>query len=57
MPESESYPRGKGRLPVRLSGDGLVHQCEQVRGLVLDLHVDVEDNVTIFALENIDLRL
>ena len=50
MPESEQDTRGEDGLPVRLCGDDLVHEGEEVGGLVLDLHVDIELDVLVLGL-------
>ena len=50
VPEPEQYARREGGLPVRLCGDDLVHEREEVGGLVLDLDVDVELDVAVLGL-------
>ena len=50
MPKSEQDARREGGLPLRLGRDGVMHEREEVCGLVLDLNVYVKLDVTILGL-------
>ncbi len=50
VPESEQDTRREVGLPVGLGGDSLVHEREEVRGLVLNLDVYVKLDVTVLGL-------
>lgn len=50
MPQSQEYPGRKERLPVIVGANGLVHESEQPRGVVLHLDVDVELDVLVLRL-------
>ena len=54
MPEAQQDPRREVRLPVRLGGDDLVHEREQVQRLAGHLHVDVERDVPVFWLIGVE---
>lgn len=51
VPEAQKDARREGGLPVGLGGNRLVHKRKKVRGLVLNLDVNVKFDVTVLWLE------
>lgn len=50
MPESQKDTWRKGRLPVWLRGDDIVHKCEQPIWVILNLDIHVELDMLVFGL-------
>ncbi len=50
VPEPEEDARREVELPVRLCRDDLVHEREEVQGLVKHLDVDIEGDMVVFGL-------
>lgn len=52
MPQAKNDARGKKCLPVVVRRYNLVHKREKSIGVVVDLHVDIEHDMSIFLLES-----
>lgn len=51
MPQTQDDPGSQSGLPIRLRGDGLMHQREEPVGVVLDLDVHIKLDMSVLRLQ------